>query len=127
MAVNCSGGVCSYGGTGGTQYPSDWQQEATSMGGGGFHYPRELRRSYPYFSEIERLKQMMWEYTGPEAAFVRWKLRQAIEKLKVLGYSKRGDRYEPRYEEAPIPDWMRPYIATTTLPARELPEGGRPR
>ena len=146
MADNCSGGVCNYGDSGSpSKYPADWQLEATSMGGGGFHLPYSLRRGAYQRNEIANLEAMMREYTGPEGTYIRWMLRNRINKLKILEASKTGSKIrtsdEPPYvtdlggthgiripeNPLPIPDWMQPFVTTTEVAPEEVAEGKRAR
>ena len=127
MAVNyggssCTGGVCSYGAPSGGV--SDWQKEATSMGGGGFHVPWELRRGSAQREQIKNWEAMLREYSGPEATYIRWMIKNRINSLKRVEGSIRGLNYrEDAFDNPmPIPDWMQPFVTTTTTQP-EIPEG----
>ena len=119
----CAGGACS-GWERQTSDSENWQQKATSMGGAGFHFPLVLRRGAAQRDEIKNLEAMLQEYTGPEGTYIRWILRNKINHFKKIEASIRGLNYrEGAFDNPmPIPDWMEPFITTTTVQP-EVPEG----
>jgi len=100
--------------------------ELQSLGRAGYMdlYPEVFRkfaatRAYaPSWEEsrIGDLSALLGEYSGPEASFIRWLINKRVRELKYKVARERGitAARPPEYKAAPVPEWMKPYIETTT-------------
>jgi len=80
-------------------------------------------------AEINDLRGLLRQFSGPEATYIRWLINRQIQNKTAERERLSGRKYETRYEEAPMPDWMKDYLETS-MPVGVTPPtttGGRTR
>jgi len=82
-------------------YGGDWRSTPTSV------YVNRAE------AEINDLRGLLRQFSGPEATYIRWLINRQIQDKTAERERLSGRKYEPRYEETPMPDWMKEYLETS--------------
>jgi len=82
-------------------YGGDWRSTPTSV------YVNRAE------AEINDLRGLLRQFSGPEATYIRWLINRQIQDKTAERERLSGRKYEPRYEETPMPNWMKDYLETS--------------
>jgi len=97
-------------------------------------YPEVFKEFYPMRTRIpswqeQKIQDLRWllnQYSGPEGAVIRHLIRNRIADLQYqIDRGRVTEARAPEYEPPPVPEWMKPYIETRTVPVEEPIRGRR--
>jgi len=93
-------------------------------------YPEVYKEFYPMRTRIpswqeQKIQDLRWllnQYFGPEGAVIRHLIKNRMADLQYqMDRFRVSTARAPEYEPPPIPEWMKPYIETRTVPVEEPP------
>jgi len=93
-------------------------------------YPEVFKEFYPMRTRIpswqeQKIQDLRWllnQYSGQEGAVIRHLIRNRIAELQYqIDRGRVSTARAPEYEPPPVPEWMKPYVETRTVPAEEPP------